>query len=88
MKELFIKIGAYLLLCLGLMTALVLFIFSIFLFFSYPETSLEKRAIICLFFLIMAAIFAVFAVAVSESMLEIVHIEEEFEEIKAETKKK
>ena len=81
MRDTIIKIGAYTILIFGEIVALLLLVFSIFIFLYYPDTSFEKKAIVGAFFLILSLVFAIFALALFESMLELIHIDQEFEEL-------
>ncbi len=87
-RELTIKIGAYTLLVFGEIVALILLAFSVYIFIAYPDTSLERKTLVGLFFLILTFIFAVLSLAFFESMMELIHIDKEVEELVEELEKK
>ena len=88
MRDKIIKIGALIVLVIGEMAALALLLVAIFLFTSYPESSLEKKSIVSLFFLVVGAIIAITSASVFESMYEVTRIEKEYDILKEEVEKK
>lgn len=83
-----IKVGSYLLLSIGIIVSLLLLGLGLFLFFSYPESSFQKKAVIAGFFIVLAVIVILLTIAAFESMLKLLEVEREVEELEEEIEKK
>lgn len=75
MKLILQKIGAYLILIIGILVASLLAFLAIYIYIFYPDSSIQKRALVGTGTLIAATIFLVIAIAIFESISEIVEIE-------------
>ena len=76
MKLILQKIGAYLILITGILLTLCLTLLSIYIFVFYPDSTIQKRVLVGTGTLVVAAIFLVVAIAIFESIIEIVEIEQ------------
>lgn len=76
MKLILQKIGAYLILIIGILIASGLTFISVYVYVFYPDSTVQKRALVGTGTLIAAAIVLVVAIAMFESIIEIVEIEQ------------
>lgn len=79
MKEILTKIGAYIILILGLILSTGLVVFAVVAFVYYPEANLSKKAAISVGITIVGVLAFLITFAVFEALIESVKLEEEVE---------
>jgi len=75
-KKNIIKIGAYLILVLGIILILSLLVLGAVLLVAYPEASLAKKMMVVSGILIIGAIITIITLSLFDSLLEILRIDE------------
>lgn len=83
-----IKIGAYTLLVIGIIATLALLAVGVVVFVSYPDASLQKKAVIGGIFFIVAFLVLLLSISVFESMKELIIVEREVLDLEEEIEKK
>lgn len=83
-----IRVGSYLLLAVGILTTLFLLLVDLALFFSYPDSSFQKKAIISGIFITIAVIVLLLTISAFESMVKLLQVEREVEELEEEIEKR
>ncbi len=80
--------GSYLLLLVGIIVAIFLLVLGIVLFFYYPESSFQKKAIVAGVFITISVITVLLTITAFESMTKLLEVEREVEELEEEIEKR
>jgi len=75
MRDNLIKIGAYLILILGVLTVIAFAVLSIYIFVFYPQALAQKRVLVGTGSLIAGVVTLVISIALFEAMIDLVRIE-------------
>lgn len=81
MKNRMIKIGAYLVLISGIAFCLLLIIIGIALFLAFPDANLAKKLGMAGIILIIIVLVMIFILSIFDSMIDIVKMEYEMEQL-------
>lgn len=80
-KHLIIKIGAYIILTLGILIAAGLFLGAVILLVSTPDASIQRKVTAALLIVICSFVMALVSLSMFESMLELITVEDQLLEL-------
>jgi len=87
MRDNLIKLAAYLILILGIISVVTFAVISIYVFVFYPQAIAEKRVLVGTGALTLGVVVLMVSIGIFEAMIELTRIEKKIDPIKQDVRK-